>query len=116
MKRLYSVLNYKNLHLYQDDEWFCFSLDSVILGNFSTIKLGTKNIAELGTGNAIVSLILSQRTKAHIDAIEIQQDVAELALENVKYNKLENQISVINEDMKVFCSNHNNYDKYESFI
>lgn len=35
------VLGY-DLKIYQNDEWFCFSLDSVLLANFPKIKSKTK--------------------------------------------------------------------------
>lgn len=113
MEKLYDVLNYDNLKIYQNDEWFCFSLDSVILANFPKIRYSVNRIAELGTGNAIVPLILSKRTKAFIDAIEIQSDLADLANKNVKYNELGHQIEVINIDMKDFSLDPLNHDKYE---
>lgn len=113
MKKSYRILNYKNLTIYQNDEWFCFSLDSVILANFPKIKYRIKNIADLGTGNAVIPLILSQRTNAHIDAVEIQKPVADLALENVTYNNLNDQICIINKDMKIFSKERFNHDKYD---
>lgn len=113
MKRLYNILNYKNIKIYQDDEWFCFSLDSVILANFPSIRMRTKRIIDLGTGNGIVPIILSQRTNVHIDAIEIQEDLAELALKNVSYNSLDKQISVYNCDIKDYAFDSNNFDKYD---
>ena len=38
-----SLLNYKEI-IYQDDEWFKFSIDSVLLANFVTINMGVKKI------------------------------------------------------------------------
>lgn len=116
MKKLYSVLNYDNLKIFQDDSWFCFSLDSIILANLCSVKLSTKKIADFGTGNGIVPLILAKRTTAHIDGIEIQKDVSQLAFENVEYNKLNTQISIINSDIKVFSNNRDNYDKYDLVV
>lgn len=113
MEKLYDVLNYEGLKIYQNDEWFCFSLDSIILANFPKIKYRTNKIAELGTGNAIVPLILSRRTNSSIDAIEIQDDLAILAKKNIEYNNLGNQVNIINADMKAFVSNPINYDKYD---
>ena len=58
MEKLDDVLGYP-LKIYQDKDWFCFSLDSVLIANFVPIKLTTKKIMDLGTGNAIIPLILS---------------------------------------------------------
>ena len=45
--------------IYQDDDWFKFSLDSVLLANFVTINLRTKRIMDLATGNAPIHMLLS---------------------------------------------------------
>ncbi len=108
MKVLNYLLGYKNLKIYQDTNMFNFSLDSVLLSNFVTLNKNISNIMDIGTGNAVIPIILSTKTKAKIIGIEIQKDVSELAIESVKYNNLENQIQIINEDVKV------SYIKYNS--
>ena len=105
MKVLNDLLGYNNLKIYQDTEWFSFSLDSVLLPNFVTINKNTKKILDLGTGNAPIPMILSTITDAKIYGIEIQKDVYELAIDSIKYNHLEEKIEIINDDMK-------NLDKY----
>lgn len=52
----------KNLKIYQDDEYFKFSLESVLLPNFVTINLKDKNILDLCCGNAPIPLILAKKT------------------------------------------------------
>ena len=88
------LLNY-DMIIYQDDEWFKFSLDSVLLANFVTLKLRCKKIMDLATGNAPIPLLLSTRTKAHIDGIEIQKCVFDLAVDSIRDNNLDNQISLV---------------------
>jgi tRNA1(Val) A37 N6-methylase TrmN6 len=44
-------------------------------------------------------LILTTKTKAHIIGVEIQKDVFELAEKSVEINNLNNQISLINDDI-----------------
>ena len=95
MEQLHNLLEYKNLKIYQNDDWFSFSLDSVLLANYVTILPRTCNILDLCTGNAPIPLILSRRTKAHIDAVEIQQDVSTLAHKSVIINNLQDQISIL---------------------
>ena len=48
------LLNFKDMYIYQNDDWFTFSLDSVMLANFVTINLRDKKIIDLATGNAPV--------------------------------------------------------------
>ena len=74
MEKLNDVLGY-DLKIYQNDELFFFSLDSVLLANFPKIKSKTKKILDLGTGNAVIPLVLSLRTKASIYGVDIQPDI-----------------------------------------
>lgn len=109
MKVLNDILGYKNLSIYQDPEFFCFSLDSVILANYSNIRLRDENIIDLGCGNGVIPLILSKRTNKKIIGVEIQKKCFDLAVESVKYNKLDNQIELINSDIKDLDEKYNNY-------
>jgi tRNA1(Val) A37 N6-methylase TrmN6 len=106
MKVINDLLGYENIKIIQDDDCFNFSLDSVLLPNFVTIKTNTKKILDLGTGNAPIPLIFScLNDEAEIYGVEIQKKIYDMAVESVKMNKLENRIKLINDDMK-------NLDKY----
>lgn len=111
MEVLNDLLGYKNIKIYQNSDWFMFSLDSVLLPNFVTIPKNIDKILDLGTGNAPIPLILSTKTNATIYGIEIQKDLYDLALKNVKENELEKQIKLINDDIK----NLNKYFEQGSF-
>lgn len=100
MEVLNDLLGYKNIKIYQNSDWFMFSLDSVLLPNFVTIPKKIDKILDLGTGNAPIPLILSTKTTANIYGIEIQNDLYNLAIKTIKENKLENQIKIINDDIK----------------
>lgn len=90
----------KNLKIYQDDDFFKFSLESVLLPNFVNINLKDKKILDLCTGNAPIPLILSTKTKAKIYGVELQEEIYDLASDSVKLNNKEDQIEIINEDVK----------------
>lgn len=94
------LLYYKNLKIYQDNESFVFSLDSVLLPKFIDIPKSTRKILDIGTGNAPIPLVLSTRTNAKIVGVEIQSDIAELARKSVLENHLESQIEIVAEDIK----------------
>lgn len=101
MEVIHNLLGYKNLKIAQNTEWFNFSLDSVILAHFISIRTSTKKIMDLGTGNAPIPIILSTRTKAKIYGVEIQESVYDLACKSINMNNLGDQITIINEDAKV---------------
>jgi tRNA1(Val) A37 N6-methylase TrmN6 len=105
MKVVNDLLNYSNLKIVQDDNYFNFSLDSVLLPNFVKINKGTKKILDLGTGNAPIPMILSTMTSAKIYGIELQKEIYDLAVESLKINNLEDRIEIINDNIK-------NLDKY----
>lgn len=97
----------KNMKIIQRADHFSFSIDSLLISEFATITRTTKNIVDLGTGNGVIPLFLSKKTKAHITGIEIQKISSELAKRNIELNNLADQISIINDDMK----NWRNYFK-----
>jgi tRNA1Val (adenine37-N6)-methyltransferase len=90
------------LKIIQKRKGYRFSIDSALLAKHVSLK--TTDVAvDLGTGCGIIPLILSFQTpSAHIYAIEIQEQLAELASENIQINGMEETISVIHGDMKDF--------------
>lgn len=100
MEVLNDLVGYKDLKIYQNSDWFSFSLDSVLLPNFVSINKSINTIMDLCCGNAPISLILSTKTKAKIIGVELQKDIYDLALKTVKYNNLEKQIELENIDVK----------------
>lgn len=99
------LLGYENLKIYQNTNMFNFSLDSVLLANFVTINQNIKKILDIGCGNAVIPLILSTKTDALIDGIEIQEKSYELAVKSVELNKLQDKINIINDDIKNYYKN-----------
>lgn len=99
------LLGYKNMYIYQDTESFNFSLDSVLLPNFVTLNKNINKIIDIGCGNAPISLILSTKTDALITGVEIQKEIATLAQESVLINQLNDQIQIINQDIKLLYKN-----------
>lgn len=99
MEVINDLLNYNNLKIVQNPNWFNFSLDSVLLANF--VKVNNKQkIIDFCSGNAPVPLFLSTKTKSKITGVELQKPVFDLAVKSIKLNKLEDQIQMINKDVK----------------
>ena len=100
MKVKNRLLNFGDNVIFQDDEAFLFSLDSVILANFVSIRLTDKNIVDLWRGNAPIPMLLSFRTKANILGVELQKCIYDLGYESIISNKMDKQISFVNCDIK----------------
>lgn len=107
---IHTLLN-KNLKIVQRPDFFNFSLDSLLVSEFLSLTRNTYNILDLGTGNGAIPLFLSQRTKAKITGIELQEISATLAKKNILLNGLEDRITIIKDDMK----NWKNYFKSGEF-
>ena len=99
LETVVNLLN-KDMKIIQRVDHFAFSLDSLLVSEFASITKYTNKIVDLGTGNGVIPLFLSKKTKAQITGIEIQEISSNLARRNVQLNNLENQISIINDDMK----------------
>ena len=96
---LNDLFDYKNRFIYQLENGFKFSLDSILLAEFVKVKENLK-ILDMCSGNCAIPLILSTRTNSNIVAFEIQKLIAKLEKDSVLYNNLQNQIKVINDDIK----------------
>ena len=94
------LLNYKDLNIVQNTDWFNFSLDSVLLANFALQNKSYKNIMDFCTGNAPVPLILSRKVNCNITGVEIQKEVYDLATKTLEINNLTNRIKILNMDVK----------------
>lgn len=67
-----------------------FSIDAVLLAWYASALKGGRAL-ELGAGSGVISLALAHtRPELLIDAVEIQPALADLAMQNVADNKLDN--------------------------
>ncbi len=100
MDLIHDLLGYNKIKIVQNPEMFSFSLDSMLLADFIKPKANCTKIIDLGCGNAPIPLFLTLKTKAEIYGVEIQKEVAELAKKSVTLNQLENQIKILEADIK----------------
>ena len=90
----------KGLKIIQANDSYRFSVDSILLLNFIRVKKYEK-IIDLGTGSGIIPLLLFGKRKGlSIYGIEIQKDLADMARRSVELNKLQNDITIIQEDFR----------------
>jgi tRNA1(Val) A37 N6-methylase TrmN6 len=89
------------LKIIQSREVFSFSMDAVLLARFCSVPT-RGHIVDLCTGNGVVPLLLSTRTKANIVGVEIQPRLADMAQRSVATNNLGEQISIVEGDLKLY--------------
>lgn len=90
----------KGLKIIQRNDYFHFSLDSLLISEFVKINKNSKKILDLGTGNGAIPLFLSLRSTAEIHGIEIQKVSYELAKKNIQLNGLSERVFLHHGDMK----------------
>lgn len=95
-------LQIKNLKIIQNQEGFCFGIDSILLSDFAKkIKRGSR-VIDLGTGTGIISILLTAKTElSSIVGVEIQPQVADMAKRSVILNQLQGKVNIINEDIRI---------------
>ncbi|HYA88913.1 MAG TPA: methyltransferase [Nitrospirota bacterium] len=87
-------------HITQPKKGARFTLDSILLVDFCSIKPGDI-ILEPGTGTGIVAILLAKKFPGvTVTAIEIQDVLAELCRENIAQNGLREQIHLIERDIR----------------
>ena len=94
-------LEYKGLKIIQNENYFCFGMDSILLSDFAKDLKKDSNILDIGTGTGIISILLSKKTECKkIFALEVQKEISEMAGRSIKLNNLENTIEIINDNIK----------------
>lgn len=73
----------------------------MLLSDFSKEIKKNAKVIDLGTGTGILPILLSKKTEAQkLYGVEIQEEVAQMAMRSVKLNNLQDKIEIINDDIK----------------
>jgi tRNA1(Val) A37 N6-methylase TrmN6 len=99
-ERLDDLLTY-NLHIIQSREVFSFSMDAVLLARFAGLPPRGR-VLDLCTGNGVIPILMTTRTKAIVDGVEIQPRLADMARRSVEANELEEQVHIYEGDLRSF--------------
>ena len=88
------------LKIYQNTDYFKFSVDSILLAEFEKLKNNIQ-ILDIATGNVPIPLILTTKcNKINIDAVELQKEIAELAAKSIEINNLSEKITLYQKNIK----------------
>lgn len=95
---------FKQFTIKQDKCAMKVGTDAVLLGSW-VMPNGSKYVLDIGTGTGVISLMLAQKTQAHIDAIDIDEDAVWQAKQNVSDSKFSQQISVAKSSLQEYAKN-----------
>ncbi len=85
--------------LIQNRKQFCFGLDAVLLSDFAKAKKG-ETVLDLCCGNGIIPILMEAKNDCdQYVGLEIQADVAEMAMRSVVYNGLQTKIYIEQGDL-----------------
>lgn len=87
------------LRIVQERHGYRFSLDPLLLCAFASPAPGAR-VIDLGTGSAVIPLVLARRTEeTTFVGVELLDGMAELAQRNVQLNGLADRITILREDV-----------------
>lgn len=86
------------VQIIQSRDVFSFSIDAILLARFPRLPKKGK-IVDMCAGNGAVGLLASAATRSQIIEIELQERLAEMAKRSIKLNGLEEQMTVINDNL-----------------
>lgn len=95
-------LGLENLTVYQDDELYCFTSDSVLLSRFATVKANDV-VADFCSGSGIVGFYLYGLHKKAIKSVtlfEMQKPLFDLSVKSIQKNGLEEKFSAVNKRLQ----------------
>jgi len=90
----------ENLRIIQSPSVFAFSLDAVLLAKFVYVPIQRGNLIDLCSGNGVIPLFLSARTKGTIVGVEIQERLFDMAVRSIEYNSLQDRLKMVHGDIK----------------
>jgi tRNA1Val (adenine37-N6)-methyltransferase len=93
--------SFKQFIIHQDQTAMKVTTDACILGAYADVN-ETKNILDIGTGTGLIAMMLAQRTKAQIDAVEIDENAYKQALDNIEGSIFKQQIQIFNTAIQNF--------------
>ena len=86
------------------------STDACLQGAWAPVGVNSKSVLDIGAGSGLLSLMIAQRfNEVKIDAVEIDENAAAQANENVQSSPFADRINVIRSDVNSW-SNSKKYD------
>lgn len=98
-----SIFKFKQFSIQQDQCAMKVGMDGVLLGAWANIKSAT-SILDIGTGTALLALMMAQRSATSvIDAVEIDDLAYQQATHNVAQSAWNNRIKLYSQSIQEFA-------------
>lgn len=98
-ERLDDLFTDQSMKIIQSPTVFSYSIDAVLLADFASIPLTRGKLIDLCSGNGVIPLLLSKKTKVPITGVEIQSRLYDMAIRSIEYNNKKEQIQMIHGDL-----------------
>jgi len=91
----------QNINIIQNPDMFSYSLDAILLAHFAGVKgKGQGLTVDLGAGTGAVGLFYAPKVAGPVTLVEIQPELADMAVRSIAMNNLEMRVNVLRSDMK----------------
>ncbi|MCC4722740.1 tRNA1(Val) (adenine(37)-N6)-methyltransferase [Salinicoccus sp. RF5] len=90
----------ESMKIIQSKAVFSFSVDALLLANFTRFLKRDRSIIDLCSGNGIIPLLLSHRTALPIEGVELQPELVDMAERSIVMNGKESQVRVSQGDIR----------------
>ncbi|MES2514220.1 MAG: methyltransferase [Bacteroidota bacterium] len=104
---------FKQFIIRQDKCAMKVGTDAVLLGAW-ILPNGSKHILDIGTGTGVIALMLAQKSIAHIDAIDIDENAWLQATQNIQESKFSDRVSVAHVSLQDYSKSED--QKYDLIV
>lgn len=91
----------RGVKIIQKKKGYRFSMDSLLLADFGNLE-GVKKAMDLGTGSAIIAILLAKQSAGlEVTGVEVQDNLSDLARRNIELSSLSDRVKIIKEDIRM---------------